>query len=286
LELDCDDTTSDHFAGHLDGVLGGQLVGQPETLPVAVASETVRSSRAEQAEIPLLLTPRNTYITETQPTFNWQPVPDASGYRLSLNLANGESWSRETTETNLIYPDDAPPLAPGSANVVYLAALDNETVVDKTLLQVVAEPERKALTEAEEAIQALNLTETAENYLLARLYRRYQMWSAAMDQLQHLTTLESAPSASLYQQLGDLYMEVGLYLQAEANYQAALAAAETAGDQASRAAAHVGLARTAELFEEFEAVLDHLNMAETLYRQAGQTEQAEAVAAEKAELEK
>jgi hypothetical protein len=287
LELDCDDTTSDRFAGHVDVVLSGQLVNQPQaTLPLAVASEVVRSSRAEQAEIPLLLTPRNTSTIETQPTFRWQPVPGATGYRLSLNLASGESWSRETTDTSLAYPSDAPALAPGSANVVNLATLDNETAVDKTLLQVVAEPELKSLTEAEKAIQALNLAEAAERYLLAQLYRRYELRSAAIDQLQHLIEAEPAPSASLHQQLGDLHLEVGLYLQAEADYQAALAAAEQAGDLASQAAAHIGLARTAELFEESEAVLDHLNTAEVLYRQAGQTEQAESVAAEKAELEK
>jgi tetratricopeptide (TPR) repeat protein len=86
--------------------------------------------------------------------------------------------------------------------------------------------------------------------------------------------------------LGDLYFEVGLYAQAEENYQAALAAAEANADLSAQAAAHLGLARVAHAFDEIEAALEHLSAAETLYQQAGQPELADQVAMERDKLQK
>jgi len=282
LTLDCSATDDPRVVARLDPALG-QLSVSP-SVTFTLASDVSRAPRAEQDRLPLLLGPRNTVITATRPAFHWQPVPAVSGYRLSLSLSGGAMWSRETTATDLSYPADAPPLEPGSTNIVTLVTLDDETAADKSRLKLLSERDAATLAGAEAEIRALNVDQTSRAYLLAQLYRGWGMTDAAITQLERLTTT-GVTSASLWRQLGDLYFEIGLYAQAEENYQAALAAAEASGDHSEKAAAHLGLSRVAHAFEENQAALDHLQTAEELYRQAGQTEAADRVAAERARLE-
>lgn len=297
LTVDCQDTSDERLVGQLDPTLSSQLLNPSEIVPVALESTDTRTSRLEQTQTPLLLSPRNTLVADTRPTFHWQPVSGASGYRLLLNLASGESWSRETTETSLPYPADAPPLSPNSVNVVLLSTLDDEEMVDKTLLRVPDEASLTDLTEAEAAIQALELDEAAQGYLLAQLYRQWEMWAAAIAQLEELLLQSSSfqgefheieeqetEFANVWQQLGDLNTRVALYAQAEDNYKAALTAAKSNIDPTVEAIAHIGLARVAQIFTENDQALDHLMAAEELYRQTGQIEQAERIATERTRL--
>jgi hypothetical protein len=282
LTVDCRATDDPRIVARLDPVLGRLSVSP--TVTFTLASDASRAPRAEQDRFPLVLSPRNTVITTTRPAFHWQPVPEARGYRLSLSLPGGAMWSRETTSARLSYPADAPPLEPGSTNIVTLATLDDETTADKSRLKLLSEPDQAALAGAEAEIRALDVDQTSRAYLLAQLYRGWAMWDAAITQLEQLTAA-GVSSASLWQQLGDLYFEIGLYAQAEQGYASALAAAEAAGDQSAQAAAHLGLSRVAHAFEEVATAIDHLQTAEELYRQAGETEAAERVAAERARLE-
>ena len=169
--------------------------------------------------------------------------------------------------------------------MVTLVTLEDETAVDKTLLRVLDEAGQVELAEAEAAIQELGLDEAAQAYLLAQLYRGWDMRAAAIAQLERLAK-EGVPSTDLLRQLGDLYFEVGLYAQAEESYEAALAAGEAGEDESAQAVAHVGLARVAHAFRENEQALDHFASAEALYHLARETEWAERVAEERARLEK
>lgn len=196
-------------------------------------------------------------------------------------------WTYETISTYLTYPVQAPPLKPGSANIVSVIALDDgaqEIAVDKSLLQVLAEASQAELARVESDIRILGLDEIPELYLLAQLYQSLDLRAAAIDALERLDS-QGGTSASLRQQLGDLYLEVGLYGRAEARYQDALTVAEAGTDVSAQAAAHVGLARVAYAFEEAEQALRHLKVAESLYREAGDREHAELVASEIARQE-
>jgi len=289
LTVDCEDTTDPRMVGWLDPTLNNQLVRISDVYTVTqTIDETLRTSRYEQEQTPLLLNPRNTVVTDTRPTFHWQPVTGATGYRLSLISPSGQGWSKQTSpeDTSLPYPTDKPPLTPGSANVIILETLDDNNAVDEIVLQVLGETSLAELTEAEAAIHALAADEFAQSYLLTRLYWEQEMWTAAIAQLERLADTQGITSAYLFQQLGDLYVEVGLYGRAEENYRRALDAAEASADKSALAAAHVGLAQTARAFRETEQALDHLTAAEDLYRQAGETEWTEMVATARAKLEK
>jgi uncharacterized protein HemY len=165
-----------------------------------------------------------------------------------------------------------------------LEVLDSSGVKDETWFGVLDETSMARVTEAEASIIALELDETSRSYLLAQLYREWRMWAASIDQLEWLIDHRGIDSPYLFQQLGDLYVRVGLYLQAEENYRVMLDAAVVSADWSAQAAAHVRLAQVAQVFGETEAAVDHLASAEDLYRQAGEPERAKAVATARAEL--
>ncbi len=96
--------------------------------------------------------------------------------------------------------------------------------VDKTLLRVLTEADLATVTEAEDTIKALNLDDVSQRFLLAQLYRQYEMWASALEQLLPLT--ETHTSANLWLQLGSLYTNVSLYALAEESYKQAFALAE------------------------------------------------------------
>jgi tetratricopeptide (TPR) repeat protein len=85
-------------------------------------------------------------------------------------------------------------------------------------------------------------------------------------------------SPYVFEQLGDLYMEVELYSRAEEKYQMALKSAESIADLSAQGTAHTGLARAAWALGETEQAVDYLDAAKDVYRQAGETERARTVA--------
>jgi tetratricopeptide (TPR) repeat protein len=286
IEVECRrETAAAQVIGRLNQALAEQLV-TPLPRYSEITAITERTTREAQRQMPLLLTPRNTLVANSRPPFRWQPIPDVSGYRLSVTLAGGETWEREISDTSLPYPDDVPRLVVGGANIVELTTLDDETgeAVDKTSVRLLAGGSMTELFEARDAIRALDLDEVAKRFILAQLYRRRALWTAAISELEQLTQAHNLTSANLWQQLGDLYAEVGLYVLAEESYNQALTFAESEQNPGAQAAAQVGLARTALVFGESEQTIGFLTAAENLYRMARQDELANGVKAELAEL--
>ena len=103
------------------------------------------------------------------------------------------------------------------------------------------------------------------------------MWPAAIEQLTALIEMQPAPSASLWQQSGDLYREVELYSLAKESYLQALDAAKQIDDPSAQAAAHVGLAHTAIAFGDGDQAKVHLNTAIALYDENSQPAMAEQI---------
>jgi tetratricopeptide (TPR) repeat protein len=240
---------------------------------------TQRSSRTEQAMKPVLLSPRKTLITETQPTFVWQPVEGASGYLLEVSSGLERWTSEEITATMLTYPDDAwLPLEPGITYTIRLSTRNNPEALDRSDLQIAGETEVTELAQAETEIQDSGLSPATQNNLRVNLYRQRGFMAAAIAQLEQLISQQATPSAALLQQLGDLYLTVELYSQAEAAYQAALAAAETQENLIAQAEAYVGLANVQVALGETPQARDNLLAAERLYREAGNEAQADLVA--------
>lgn len=280
-KIDCKDVADEALVAPLD-----LAVPTPQEQSVLVLpSFTLRSSGEAQEQRPLLLTPRNTLITDTQPTFQWQSVPEASGYRLSLNIPDAGTWQQETSETTLVYPADAPTLTSGDPIIVKLSTLEDDTLVDETFLLLIDETDLANLAQAEAEIAKLAVHENAKAYLLAQLYQQQGTKAAAMAQLEQITSSGQAISADLWQQLGDLYFEIELYAAAQEQYEEALSRAETNNNNEAQALARVGLGRTANIFEEHEKASQHLQQAEELYIKLQKETEADKVAQWRAEIE-
>lgn len=280
MAITCEETDDPRLIARLEST--PLTISKP--ISITLAPDNTRSPREERISIPILLSPRNTFIADNRPTFTWQPVEGAKGYRVSVSVGEGRSWSRETTDSSLPYPADEPPLEPGSVNIVTLVTLDNTFTADTSLLNVLDEEAMATLTEKETAVRSLGLDSASQAYLLAQLYQEENLLVAAINQLNGLAQGETRLTASIWQQLGDLYFASELYVLSEENYQMALDTAIAADDLNAQAAAYIGLSQTAYAFKETEQAVNYLETAEFLYRQAGQEALAELVAAEKDRL--
>lgn len=273
----CEDSADPHFIGWQDLGIALQIV-PTHTLSLALGWTP---TRADQAQAPLLLSPRNTTITDTRPTFHWQGLEGASGYQIALDFPDDGDWQAESRESSLPYPTDQPALPAGSTVFVRLTTLENPNLVDETFLDVIDEASLAELAAAETEIRQLTLNDAAKSYFLAQLYRQREMYGAAISQLEQIAATQEAISADLWQELGDLYLHIDLDAQAKENYQTALTTAQADGDQKAEANAYVGLALTAN---ESTNVAEHLDQAEALYRQIGEDARANQVAERRAEF--
>ena len=264
---------------------------QPTGFDTRPASRTPEM-RDGRANMPFLLFPRNTFITDARPTFHWQPIKGASGYRLRVTMPGGKWWEAETSDSYLTYPDNVPALEPDYEHVVMLSTLDHPDKADETWLRMIDENKLAELEQAKLDLQALDISEAAKGYLLTQLYRQFELRSAAIRELEDLIkTSEDIEQANmpvspdLWRQLGDLYVEIGLYMQAENSYQTVLDETLPEVEPNIQAQAYVGLARISVAFGDTQEAIEQLDNAETLYREAGDEERAKLMVVERRKLE-
>lgn len=101
-----------------------------------------------------LLEPRNSVVTEKRPTFTWTTVSEVTHYVINVYDHNEELiWTEDTEGTQLTYPDNRPPLAPGHYKWDITAQIgarvtDNPALYDATAFTVVSD-ERAAEIESD-----------------------------------------------------------------------------------------------------------------------------------------
>jgi hypothetical protein len=272
--------------GALDAEVSTRIVRaveEPRTIILAPAG--TRASPTDVGQVPLLISPRNTLIAEPQPTFRWTTVEGTTAYHLEVvHAISGTQWYTETAATELTYPTDAPALEPDVTYLVQVSAEPSATQEEKRAwFDLLGDVGRGELTTAVEAIRASGVSPSTAHYLLGQLYNDYHLWGAAIDELEALAAGE--PQASLYRQLGDFYFQAGLYPFAEERYRAALDMATADGDRAGEAAAYVGLGRVTDAYRQYAEAITYLEKAEALYRELGDIERVETVAAALAEVQ-
>ncbi len=193
-----------------------------------------------EAISPMGLSPRNTRIAESRPTFRWQPQPGATTYRLSVRAPGGEHWQHETIDPILPYPAAAPSLNPGSGNTVILEALGAPIPPEIAYLEVLDSDSLKQLQRMEAEILSLSLAPAATVCLFAQLYQNWGLWTAAVEQLEQMQLVAARLTPAIRVQLGECYLRVGDYTQAEKQYE--IAQHDTTRADDTWAVAHIGLA--------------------------------------------
>ncbi len=207
-----------------------------------IIAACARMPALAETQLPLLLSPRNTYSATLTPTFVWLPVAPAEAYRLTLRGPQGQTWRCETAQTLLPYPADVFPLKPGNSYTLVVQTLGAQQNPECTRLVILNAEEIQALDAARSEIQALPITETARTYLLAQLYQRYQLWDDAIVQLVAFTRISAPLAPTIWLELGQLYARIGLYAQAAQCYHTALEQGRRQRDVAIPSLVHFGLA--------------------------------------------
>lgn len=226
-------------AGRLSGV------PCPDAAPEILVHEgsLLNPTRSDPPEgVPVVISPRRTRVLSPRPRLRWAPMDEVSAFEVAVR-GPGVDWSAEVEgATSIVYPEDAPALAPGETYKVIVVAAGrsseegSEPGLGFTLL---AADEAESVREAADRILALGLPEAAANLLIAHLYAGHGLDAEAIELLEEVSGDAGPPP--LLRKLGELYWRAGLVLEAERLYLEAARLSAEAGDLEGQALARQAL---------------------------------------------
>lgn len=110
--------------------------------------------------------------------FQWNPIPNAVTYIVRV-FGGGLDWEATTTETTLLYPDDAPAL---QSNVIYAWSMTTEAgvrSVDEGIpglgFRLLSEADAKIVQSQVQAVRALLLPPEAQALAVAWQYASHNL---------------------------------------------------------------------------------------------------------------
>ena len=233
--------------------------------------------------IPYVISPRLDTVLSPTPTLRWNPVEGGETYRVSLQTRRGTLWEIETDQTVIPYPEDQPPLSPGT---LYTLVVETDTGAistdDSPALRfnlLTGDRATEAQTDIT-AVEALDLPDMVATLILVEdVYPRYELTGAAIDALEGLVTA-GCETAKVRRLLGDLYLKSGLRLLAGQNYETALALALATENLEERVLAQYGLGTLYARIEEPEKATEFLAAAQAGALELGDDTLAADIAAE------
>jgi hypothetical protein len=227
-------------------------------------------TRAEPpAGIPMVLSPRKTKVLDAHPTLRWSAVAGAS-YNVSVR-GSGLNWSATVAgKSELVYPNDAPALAPGGSYKVVVQgggrSSDEETEAGLGFTVLKAD-EAQVVRDAEARVRGLGLGDSATRLLIANLYASQGLNAEAIAALEGLTATGMEPAPM--RMLGDLYVRVSLNRPAEQAYLQALDLSQKINDIEGQAAAQSALGSIYESFGNKPEAVQRTQKAIEWYQKLG-----------------
>jgi hypothetical protein len=248
----------------------------PQAEPILRRGESLvvgpRRHRPPTTSIPYVLSPRHTFTQTPHPLLRWHPSSTGTVTYTVQVWGGALDWRAETTTTELRYPKDAPPLEPGVPYRLTVADADGhssdeeQTALDLSFALLPPE-EVAALQVLVAQVQGLGLDERATRFVKAQIYAASALRAEAIALLEELAAGEDAPT--VHRRLGDLYLEVGLYTEAQEAYECALAGYRALGDRAGEAAALAGLGLARRGNGDDATARERLAQARDLYQALG-----------------
>ena len=217
----------------------------------------------------MVLTPRNTKLLSPHPVLRWKPVEGAAIYRVIVR-GGGLSWSSQVKGTQLVYPETAPKLVPGTDYKLIVETSDRSSYEPgRGLGFSILDPKDRRIVEKEEGqIRGLGLPEGPTQFLIAHLYATNGLNAEAIQRLEGVSTTFKV--AAVTRLLGGLYLEVGLTRQAEASYLRSLDLSKEEKDEEGQMLAHLALARIYdEALGNSKSATQHLDEALALANKVG-----------------
>lgn len=227
--------------------------------------------------IPYIISPRRTTLLSSQPPlFRWNPIPNATGYSVTLV---GGNWETETSEPQALYSGD--PLEPGRSYLLIVeastGASSREEPPNGLNFQILDEQIAQTVREKRAKIEQQPLSESGKTLAIAQLYRQHHLIAKAIALLETLTE-SGAATAAIDRQLGDLYFEnLALVAPAERYYARAIERVSP-NDLEAQAAIQAGLGRSQMALGKTETARRWLTLARQGYETLGDCHKAKAVA--------
>ena len=179
----------------------------------------IGKTEAALAKLPYVITPRETDIISDRPQIRWNAVPGVVNYTVKID---GINWEKKTDKTEIIYDGDRP-LQPETRYWVTVTTDQGLSSQQETEVgfNVSDEQTKKTVLDAVEKNQKQPLSPTERGLVLAYLYRSYELYGDAINILEDLVN-QGNKEITVYQLLGDTYLEVGLPQLAKNTYQKGL----------------------------------------------------------------
>jgi hypothetical protein len=238
-----------------------------EGIPCAGAGDLLRSAEGSlinptrgwsyDGSYPMVISPRKTKLLNANPILRWNSVPNASYYRITVR---GQSllWSSNEIppETELIYPESAPPLKPGEDYKLIVETQDKSSSSEPGLglgFSLMDGMPAVKVEAQELRIKLLGLGKEPTEFLIAHLYASLNLNAESIERLENLS--KTFKAAEVERLLGDLYLKVGLPRKAETCYLEALQLSVQEKDEVGEMKVHLAMA------EIYERALGNVKLA-------------------------
>ena len=256
---------------------GGSPVGLNNICPPAEEAILVRSGvlvgntrGGSDPFLPYIISPRKTKLFTMTPMLRWNPVPGATSYTVTVK-GEGVDWQTTVTEPSVAYPGQ-PSLVRGQTYAVVVQADTGASSQDEGVQGIgftLVDAPAAARVEANMAkIMALELDAEGKELALGQYLVGEGLFSEGIEILETLTS-EMRDSPFPYRMLGDLYRQSGLNLLAQADFETAVALADTGENLEAGALAREGFAEVALSLGDRDYAATLLQEAIELYQLLG-----------------
>jgi hypothetical protein len=196
---------------------------------------------------PVVLSPRKTKLITANPTLRWSPVKEATAYRVTVRGEGGKDrlgWSKMVTSlTAIVYPETAPRFEVGIDYKLIVETNDGRSSEEPGLglgFSMLSSNEKKIVLQEQKQIEKWGLPDGPTQFLVAHLYADHGLYAEAIERLEVIS--QTFKAAAVKRLLGDLYMDVGLARQAEAEYLNSLVLSKAENDDEGQMLLHKALA--------------------------------------------
>lgn len=231
--------------------------------------------------MPVVLSPRNTWLADGRPAIRWRAVKDAEDYEVVVSGPKGEVWRATTQKPELRYPEAQPALQAGVKEyhiqvIARMGLAEPPRPSEAVWVTVLSAAEAEQVRQFETQVDALGLSADSAHFFLAAYYADQGLYDAAIVELVPL--VEAVPSPPVHRLLGYVYRAVELDREAERSYTEARRLAWEQRNWMVEAEAEVGLGHAAFAAGRVEEALSHYRAAMALYQELGLESNASAVA--------
>lgn len=205
------------------------------------------SRGAIDESIPYIISPRMTSLLKSQPILRWNEISgdDETEYRVVIRKAElGEIiWETKAKESGIPFSDNTL-LQPDVDYLLVVEANNDKSSEDEGTaelgFQLMDEYDISLLESKIEKINSLDLTDTAKSLALAHLYSGNNLKAAAIETLEELVK-DGVEEVAVYQLLGELNLQLGVFLIAQGWYEKSMHRSESQHDAEGLAASQAGL---------------------------------------------